>query len=183
MRKIVAGLFMSLDGVVESPEQWQLPYVNDEMGQAVGAQLAESDTLLLGRRTYQEFAAFWPYQPSDAPFAEQMNTIPKLVVSTTLDTLEWKNSSLIRGNLVEQLTKLKQQPGKNLNVTGSGTLVRSLLREGLLEELRLMVCPVVVGRGRHLFEDGGDQKALALVSSGSFSTGVLQLTYQPAGIY
>src|SRR5215218_1303289 len=180
MRKIVAGLFMSLDGVVESPEQWQLPYVNDEMGQAVGAQLAESDTLLLGRRTYQEFAAFWPYQPSDAPFAEQMNTIPKLVVSTTLDTLEWKNSSLIRGNLVEQLTKLKQQPGKNLNVTGSGTLVRSLLQAGLLDELRLMVCPVVVGRGRHLFEDGGEQQALTLVSSDSFSTGVLQLTYQPA---
>jgi dihydrofolate reductase len=183
VRKIVAGLFMSLDGVVESPEQWQLPYFNEEMGRAVGAQMAESDTLLLGRRTYQEFAAFWPNQPSDAPFAEQMNTVPKLVVSTTLDTPEWKNSSVIRGNLVEELTKLRQQPGKNLNVTGSGTLVRSLLREGLLDELRLMVCPVVVGRGRHLFEDGGEQKALTLVSSGSFSTGVLQLTYQLAGTY
>jgi dihydrofolate reductase len=183
MRKIVAGLFMSLDGVVESPEQWQTPYFNDEMGQAIGAQMAESDTLLLGRRTYQEFASFWPNQPSDAPFAEQMNAIPKLVVSTTLDTLEWKNSSLIRGNLVEQLTKLKQQPGKNLNVTGSGTLVRSLLHENLLDELQLMVCPVVVGRGRCLYEGGNDQKALTLVNSGSFSTGVLQLTYQPAGTY
>jgi dihydrofolate reductase len=181
MRRLVAGLFMSLDGVVESPERWQLPYFDDEMGQAVGAQLASSDALLLGRRTYQEFAAFWPNQPSDAPFADQMNALPKLVVSATLDTLEWKNSSVIRGNLAEELTKLKQQPGRDVNVTGSGTLVRSLLREGLLDELRLMVCPVVVGRGRHLFEDGGEQKALSLVSSRSFGTGVLQLTYQPAG--
>jgi dihydrofolate reductase len=96
MRKIVAGLFMSVDGVVESPEQWQVPYFNEEMGQALGAQMAESDTLLLGRRTYQEFAAFWPNQPSDAPFADYMNSTPKLVVSTTLDTVEWENATLLR---------------------------------------------------------------------------------------
>ena len=182
MRKIVAGLFMSLDGVVEAPEQWQAPYFNDEMGQAIGAQMAESDTMLLGRRTYQEFAGFWPNQPSDAPFAGYMNTTPKLVVSTTLDTVEWENSALLKGDVAEELTTLKQQPGKNLNITGSGTLVRYLLREDLLDELQLMVCPVAVGRGRHLFEDGGDQKALTLVNSGSFSTGVVQLTYRPAGI-
>jgi dihydrofolate reductase len=181
MRKIVAGLFMSVDGVVESPEQWQVPYFNEEMGQALGAQMAESDTLLLGRRTYQEFAAFWPNQPSDAPFADYMNSTPKLVVSTTLDTVEWENATLLKGDVAAELAMLKQQPGKNLNVTGSGTLVRYLLGENLLDELQLMVCPVVVGRGRHLFEDGGDQKALNLVSSGSFSTGVLQLSYQSAG--
>jgi dihydrofolate reductase len=181
MRKIVAGLCMSVDGVVESPEQWQILYFNEEMGQAIGAQMAESDTLLLGRRTYQEFAAFWPNQPSDAPFAGYMNSTPKLVVSTTLDTVEWEHSTLLKGDVAAELAMLKQQPGRNLNVTGSGTLVRYLLGENLLDELQLMVCPVVVGRGRHLFEDGGDQKALNLVSSESFSTGVLQLTYQPAG--
>jgi dihydrofolate reductase len=178
MRKIVAGLFMSLDGVVQSPEQWQLPYFNDEMGQALGAQMASSDTLLLGRRTYQEFAGFWPDQPGDAPFADYMNTTPKLVVSTTLDTVEWESSTLLKGDVAEELTRLKQQPGKNLNVTGSGTLVRWLLREDLLDELRLMVCPVVVGRGRHLFQDGSDSKALTLVEATTFSTGVLALTYQ-----
>jgi len=181
MRRIVAGLFMSLDGVVESPEQWQLPYFNDEMGQAIGAMMAESDTLLLGRRTYQDFAAFWPNQPSGAPFADYMNTTPKLVVSTTLDRLEWQHSTLLDGDVMEQLTKLKQQPGRNLNITGSGTLVRSLLREDLLDELRLMVCPVVVGRGRHLFEDGSQQKALTLLAATTFSTGVLSLVYQRAG--
>ena len=181
MRKIVAGLFMSLDGVVESPEQWQLPYFNDEMGQAIGAQMAESDTLLLGRRTYQEFASFWPNQPSDTPFADYMNTTPKLVVSTTLDTVEWENSTLVKGDITEELATLKQQPGKNLNINGSGTLVRSLLAEGLLDELRLLICPVVVGRGRHLFQDGSDPKALTLVDAGTFSTGVLSLTYRLAG--
>ena len=181
MRKIVAGLFMSLDGVVESPEQWQLPYFNDEVGQAIGAQMAESDTMLLGRRTYQEFAAFWPNQPGDAPFAGYMNATPKLVVSTTLDTVEWENSALLKGDLAEELATLKRRSGKNLNVTGSGTLVRSLLRDNLLDELQLMVCPVVVGRGRHLFEDGGESKALTLVHSGTFSTGVLSLTYRPVG--
>ena len=179
MRKIVAGLFMSLDGVVESPERWQMPYFNDEMGRAISAQMASSDALLLGRRTYEEFAAFWPNQPSDAPFADYMNPTPKLVVSTTLDSVEWDNSTLLTGDVAAQLATLKQQPGKNLNVSGSGTLVRWLLSEGLLDELRLMVCPVVVGRGRHLFEDGGDNRTLTLVDTTTFSTGVLSLTYQP----
>jgi dihydrofolate reductase len=181
MRKIVAGLFLSLDGVMESPEQWQFPYFNDEMGQAIAAQMAESDTMLLGRRTYQEFAAYWPNQPSDAPMAELMNTTPKLVASTTLDTVDWKNSSLLRGSLVEELTKLKLQPGKNMNITGSATLVRSLLRHDLLDELRLMVCPILVGSGRLLFEQAGDRKELALLDSRTFSTGVVSLTYALAG--
>ncbi len=181
MRKIVAGLFMSVDGVVESPEQWQTPYFNEEMGQAIGAQMAESDTLLLGRRTYQEFASFWPNQPSDAPFTDYMNTTPKLVVSTTLDTVEWENATLLKGDVAAELATLKQQPGKNLSINGSATLVRSLMVEGLLDELGLMVCPVVVGRGRHLFEDGSEQKALTLMDSKTFSTGVLSLTYRLAG--
>jgi dihydrofolate reductase len=180
MRKIVAGLFVSLDGVVESPEQWQFPYFNDEMGQALGAQMAASDTLLLGRRTYQEFAAFWPGRGSDDPIGAYMNNTPKLVVSTTLDTVEWHNSTLLGGDVIEELGKLKQQPGSNINVTGSITLVRSLLRDGLLDELGLLVCPIVVGGGKHLFDDWSQQLPLNLQDSKTFSTGVLSLTYAPA---
>jgi dihydrofolate reductase len=179
MRKIVAGLFVSLDGVIEAPERWQSPYVNDEMGQAIGSQMAAADTLLLGRRTYEEFAAYWPKQSSDAPFADQMNNTPKLVVSNTLKTVEWRSSTLVTGDVAEQLAKLKQQPGKNMNITGSATLVRSLLRDGLLDELNLLVCPVVVGQGKRLFEDGSDQLRLRLVSATPFSTGVISVTYAP----
>jgi dihydrofolate reductase len=181
MRKIVAGLFISLDGVIEAPDQWHFPYFNDEMGEAVGSQMAASDTMLLGRVTYQEFAGYWPHQTSDVEGADFMNNTPKLVVSTTLDTVEWQNSTLIKGNVVEELTRLKQQPGKDIAITGSATLVRSLLRDGLLDELRLLVHPIVVGRGKRLFEDGGDQQPLQLVDAQTFSTGVLYLTYQPAG--
>lgn len=180
MRKIVAGLFMSLDGVVESPEQWQSPYFNDEMGQAVGAKLSQADIMLLGRRTYEEFAKFWPNQSSEVPFADQMNTTPKLIVSTTLETVEWQNSTLLKGDLAHELTKLKQQAGQNINITGSATLVRSLLRGGMLDELGLLVCPIVVGSGKRLFEDMDDRVALKLVDSETFSTGVLSLTYTPA---
>jgi dihydrofolate reductase len=181
MRKIIAGLFVSLDGVVESPEQWHFPYFNDEMGAAVEAQMAESDAMLLGRRTYQEFAAYWADKGSDEPFADQMNKTPKYVASTTLDKVEWENSTLIEGNVVEELTKLKQQPGKNISITGSATLVRSLLQDGVLDELRLLVHPIVVGHGKRLFEEGTGQVPLKLVDSKTFTTGVLSLTYQPVG--
>src|SRR5215216_6901349 len=135
MRKIVAGLFISLDGVFESPDQWHFPYFNDEMGQEVGALMAENDTMLLGRRTYEEFASYWPHQSSDVPPADYMNNTPKLVVSNTLDSVdEWQNSTLIKGNAVEEITKLKQQPGKNIGVTGSGSIVRLLLENNLLDE-------------------------------------------------
>jgi dihydrofolate reductase len=181
MRKIVAGLFISLDGVIEAPEKWQFPYFSDEVGEAVGSQMARADTMLLGRRTYQEFAGYWPQQGSDVPFADEMNNTPKLVVSTTLDTVEWQNSTLIKDNLVEELSRLKQQPGKNINITGSGTLVRSLLRDNLLDELWLLVHPVVVGGGKRLFEEGGDQVALNLQEAKTFSKGVVSLAYEPAG--
>lgn len=179
MRRVIAGLFVTLDGVTESPEQWQFPYFNEEMGEAIGAQMAASDTLLLGRRTYQDFAAYWPHQPSDAPFADYMNDTPKFVASTTLETVEWQNSTLIDGNLADEVAKLKQQPGKNILINGSATLVRSLLRDGLLDELGLMVCPIVVGVGGRLFEGLDHRVGLELVDSKSFSTGVVSLTYQP----
>jgi dihydrofolate reductase len=184
MRKVVASELMSLDGVVESPQEWHFPYFNDEMGEAIGAAMAASDAMLLGRVTYEEFAAFWPYQePSeeDQETTNYMNNTPKFVVSKTLEEpLEWNNSTLIKGDVAEEITKLKQQPGKDISITGSPMLVRSLLADGLLDELRLMVHPIVVGRGKRLFEEGGDQKALELVDSKTFGTGVLYLTYQPA---
>jgi dihydrofolate reductase len=183
MRKITAGLFVSLDGVTQSPERWQLPYFNDEMGEAVGTAMAAADAMLLGRVTYQEFASYWPgVSPEDQPFAGYMNNTPKYVVSTTLEgPLEWNNSTLIEGNVAEEIARLKQQPGENIGITGSATLVRSLLRDGLLDELGLMVHPIVVGSGKRLFEDWEAQKALELVDSKTFGTGVVYLTYRTAG--
>jgi dihydrofolate reductase len=180
MRKVVAGLFISLDGVVEAPETWHFPYFNDEMGQAVGAQIAESDTMLLGRRTYEEFASYWPNQGSDVELADVMNGTPKLVASTTLKELDWQNSTLIEGDVAEALTELKAGPGKDISITGSPTLVRSLLGAGVLDELRLLVHPIVVGTGKRLFPDGTDRAPLRLAKSETFSTGVLSLTYVPA---
>ena len=183
MRKVTAGLFVSLDGVVESPERWQLPFFDDEMGEVIGASMAEADAMLLGRVTYEEFASYWPGVSSEEqPFAGYMNDTPKYVVSTTLEgPLEWNNSTLIGGNVAEEIAELKRQPGKNIGITGSATLVRSLLQEGLLDELTLMVHPVVVGGGRRLFEEGGASKELRLVDSKTFGTGVVALTYEPAG--
>lgn len=182
MRKIVAGLFLSLDGVYEAPDQWHFPYFNDEMGEAVQSQMDAADTMLLGRVTYQEFASYWPQQSGDeVPIADYMNNTPKVVVSETLDSLDWQNSTLIKGNVVEELTLLKkQQPGKNIGITGSGTLVASLLRAGLLDELRLLVHPIVVGKGKRLFATEDQPRGLRLADAQTFSTGVLSLTYTPA---
>jgi dihydrofolate reductase len=182
MRKIVAGLLLSLDGVYESPEKWHFPYFNDEMEAVVDRGVKASDAVLLGRQTYQEFASFWPQQSAESggDFARHINTISKYVVSNTLDSpLDWQNSTLISGDVNEQLASLKEQPGKTIQMIGSGTLVRSLLRDGLLDELQVLVHPIVVGSGKHLFPDGMDQIPLELVDAKTFSTGVLDLTYQP----
>jgi dihydrofolate reductase len=182
MRQVVASELVALDGVMESPEKWSFQFHNDEMAEAQGAGMAAADAMLLGRVTYQEFASYWPYQNSaDQPFTDYLNNTPKYVVSTTLERpLEWQNSTLIKGIVAEAIAKLKRQPGKDIGIVGSGTLVRSLLREDLLDELRFMVHPLVMGSGKRLFEDGCDQKALELVDSKTFGTGVLYLTYQPA---
>jgi dihydrofolate reductase len=178
MRKIVANFFVSLDGVVERPDQWHFPYFDDEMGQTVGEGMASTDTMLLGRRTYEEFASYWPNQPSDVPPADSMNNTPKIVVSDSLATAEWQNSRIVRGqDLAAELNRLKQLPGKNIGTVGSATLVRSLLRDGLLDELHLLVHPIVVGAGKRLFEEGTGQVPLKLLSSKTFGTGVLHLVY------
>lgn len=180
MRKIVAGLFISLDGVVEAPDRWRSRHFTSEMADALTVGVEEADAILLGRRLYQEFAAYWPQQGSEVTMADFLNLTPKYVVSSTLDTpLEWANSHLVTGDLAEALTKLKEQPGKNIQVPGSPTLVRSLLREGLLDELSLWIFPVVVGSGMRLFDGTTGDVELELVGSRTFSSGVLSATYRP----
>ncbi len=166
---------------MESLEEWAFSYSNDEMEEANASRMAASDGSLLGRVTYEHLAAFWPNQPGGTPMVDYINSVRKHVVAETLEEpLEWINSTLIKGNVAEAVVKLKRQPGKDITILGSGALVRSLLRDGLLDELRLMVHPVVVGNGKRLFENVGDQKALEVVDSKTFGTGVLYLTYQPA---
>jgi dihydrofolate reductase len=179
MRKIVAGLFVSVDGVVAEPDAWTGPYFSPEVGQVVGSLIAGGDTLLLGRVTYQGFAAAFGGQTGG--MADTMNSFPKVVVSTTLDQAEWQNSTLISGDVATEITRLKQQPGRNINVSGSGTLVSWLLRQDLLDQLDLLMFPVVVGHGKRLFGDGGGQVPMRLVASEAFGSGVVHLTYHPAG--
>jgi dihydrofolate reductase len=180
MRRLTASFFISLDGVVEAPQNWHFPYFNDEMGAVVGEAVAASDTFLLGRRTYEEWSAFWPHQDAAVnPMATAMNETPKVVVSTTLDQVDWQNSTLLEGDLAEAVAALKAQPGKNIGMSGSATLVRSLLEKELVDELRLLVHPLVVGSGSKLFENGTPAVSLELVDSSTFSTGVVDLTYRP----
>jgi dihydrofolate reductase len=178
MRKVVAGLFISLDSVIQSPNQWQFDNFDNEMMAAMEAHIDKEDTILLGRVTYQEWAAYWP-NSTDEPYASHINNTSKYVVSTTLNQVEWKNSTLIRGNMSEEIEKLKRQSGKNIGVAGSPTLVESLRHQDLLDELTLMVHPVVVGNGKRLFKEGRELKRLRLVDSQMTSTGVVLLTYQP----
>ncbi len=181
MRKVSAWLFISLDGVVESPHLWQEGLLDDDMLADINSQIDQEDTILMGRVTYQDFAPFWP-NSTDEPFASHINNTPKYEVSTTLDEVEWgqwEKPTLIRRDLAKEIHKLKQQRGKTIGVSGSPTLVRSLLRDGLLDELKLMIHPVVVGRGTRLFMDDGDLQKLQLVDSKVTGTGVVILTYQP----
>jgi dihydrofolate reductase len=182
LRKVVAAEFVSLDGVMESPDKWHFPYFNEEMGQAVGEGFAAADAMLMGRVNYEEWAAYWPGQnPEENPMAAQMNSMKKYVVSTTLkEPLEWQNSTLIGENAAEEIAKLKQEEGGDVVISGSGALVRSLLQYGLLDELKLMIHPLVVGGGKRLFEDFGEHKELELVESKTFETGVLYVTYRPS---
>src|SRR6266508_4473571 len=181
MRKVVSWLFISLDGVVEAPNEWQFDVFDDAMMAHLSSQMNAEDAMLMGRVSYQEWVQYWPTS-TDEPYASHINNMPKYVVSTTLDDVEWgkwEKPTLIKGKLVEEITKLKKQPGKNIGVGGSPTLVRSLLQEDLLDELKLMVHPVVVGKGKRFFNDG-DLKRLKLVDSKVTGTGVVILTYQPA---
>jgi len=179
MRKIVSGLFISLDGVIEAPNDWTGPWFSPELGQAVGSMIAAQDTMLLGRVTYDEFAAYWPQQTGD--MADTMNGTAKYVFSGTLKSADWQNSTLIpAASAIAEIAELKQRPGKNIGMTGSATLASSLLREGLVDELHLLVFPVVLGSGKRLFGAPGGKLPLKLIDSATFETGVVQLTYAKA---
>lgn len=183
MRKVVAWELVSLDGVMERPEEWAFSYSDDEMAEASASGMAASDALLLGRVTYEHLAAYWPDQPAGTQMVDHINGVKKYVVSTTLEEpLAWNNSTLLGGDgFAEKVDILKREEGKDITVLGSGKLVRSLLRHGLLDELRLLVHPLVLGSGKRLFEDGSDARELKLAGSRTFGTGVVSVSYQPEG--
>jgi dihydrofolate reductase len=176
-RRVISTFFVSLDGVVEAPQDWHFPYFNDEMAAAIGAAMGSSDAMLVGRVTYQVWAGFWP--DADDEMADYMNNTPKYVASRTLDKVEWSNSRLLEGDVPSAVAALKEKPGKDIVMSGSATLARSLLREGLVDELHLMIHPVVVGEGARLFPNG-EKHALELVDSKTFGTGVVYAIYRPA---
>jgi dihydrofolate reductase len=182
MRKVVSVLFISLDGVAEAPDKWQFAF-DEEMGKVLTTTLEICDTVLLGRVTYTEWAGYWPAVTSgeDAEFANWINNAPKYVASTTLDDAdEWANSTLIEGDLATAVKELKAGPGKGISVAGSPSLVRSLLEQDLLDELVLLIHPVIAGEGRKkLFADDGPLKRLELVSARPTSSGVVIVTYRP----
>ncbi|AFY60051.1 dihydrofolate reductase family protein [Synechococcus sp. PCC 6312] len=175
MRKVVVTEFLSLDGVIEEPA-WTAPYWNDEIAKFKGEEQDTSDALLLGRVTYQGFAAAWPTSKDEG--ADYMNNVPKYVVSTTLSMLTWSNSTLIKDNVVEEIAKLKQQDGQDILVYGSATLVHILMQHDLVDRYRLLVYPVVVGKGKHLFKES-TTVSLKLLESQLFSSGVVALIYEP----
>ena len=186
MGRIVVSEFITLDGVIEAPggeetlgerSGWSIPYFNEETATFKLDDLLASDALLLGRVTYQIHAAAWPSETGD--FADQMNSLPKYVVSTTLDTVEWNNSRLLKGNVEDEVKKLKQAVERDILIDGGSDLVNALLRHDLIDEYRLLVHPVVVGQGKRLFHEGSPMQALKLVEARTFATGVMALTYQP----
>lgn len=175
MRKLVVTEFLSLDGVMESP-MWTFPFWNDEIAQFKGEESSSSDALLLGRVTYQGFAAAWPESKDEG--APYFNGVRKYVVSATLDKAEWNNSVLIKDNIVAEITKLKQQDGKNITVHGSGRLIQTLIQHDLVDVYRLLIYPLVLGKGQRLFEDE-NKVNLKLVDSKTMSSGVIGLVYEP----
>jgi dihydrofolate reductase len=184
MRKITAGLFISLDGVVQDPQEWHFPYFNDEMGSAVADQLAAADTLLLGRKTYDTFAAAWPGREAaggeDAAMGKALGDARKVVVSGQDLTFTWRNSERLQGDFAAAVTALKNEPGASaIAVSGSVSVVRQLLAAGLLDELHLLVHPIAIRKGTRLFDEGDTPIPLRLISAKPFTTGVLHLVYAP----
>ena len=180
MGKIAASLFVSLDGVMETPEDWTAGYVTEEVQRVPYSLIDGGDVLLLGRVTYQTFAEAFGGEKADNPFASLMTEKSKVVVSSTLDKAEWANSTLISDDVAEGIAELKREPGKTISISGSPTLVGWLLREGLLDELDVLVFPVVVGSGRRVFEGDGGVVALDLLSTETFDNGVVHHTFTRA---
>jgi dihydrofolate reductase len=177
MSKIIAGLFTSIDGVVEAPENWHFPYFDDEVGAVVGSLM--QPRMLLGRTTYVGFAEYFGPQAGDE-FADQMAAPPKFVVSTTLQSAEWGNATILGADWADRLREIKAGDGPDLGMTGSVALVRSLIGEGLLDELHLLVHPVVVGKGERLFPEGTESFPLPLTSATVLTNGTVHLVHAPA---
>ena len=176
MGKVILSMYLSLDGVMENPA-WTRPYWNDEIAAFKFDELFASDALLLGRVTYQGFAEAWPSMTDEQGFADRMNSLPKYVASRTLNEATW-NAILIKDNIAEEVARLKQQPGQELLIFGSGDFVHTLMEHALIDEYRLLVYPVVLGSGKRLFTDGSNA-TLELVDTKVFSSGVVALTYHP----
>ena len=180
MRKIIVSEFVTLDGVMEAPETWQFPYFSADVAEDTKNNILTTDAFLLGRVTYDIFAASWPNQTNNEfDIADKLNSSPKFVISNTLQKAGWNNSTVIKGDGVEEVAKLKQQDGGVMGITGSATLVQALLEANLVDELQLQVHPIVLGSGKRLFKEGLNIQALKLISSKVYSSGVVLLTYQP----
>ncbi|MCC7206955.1 MAG: dihydrofolate reductase family protein [Anaerolineae bacterium] len=178
MRKIVVSEFVSADGVIEAPDTWQFPFQTEEMGAITERQIHEADAFLLGRVTYEIFAGYWPTQThNEFGVADKLNSAPKYVVSTTLEKASWNNSTQIKSNVMDEIRKLKQQPGNVIGISGSATLVHSLLDAGLIDEIQMLVHPIVLGKGIRLFVDGY-RSPLKLADSKVLPKGVVFLSYQ-----
>jgi dihydrofolate reductase len=180
VRKIKAYFFISLDGVVESPDKWHFPYFDEEMGNAVGAGFATADAMLMGRVLYDEWAAYWP-EHADEPFGDVMNSMKKYVISDSLQEAAWQNTEVVGGDVARKVADIKAQDGGDITMSGSATTARWLLREGLLDELNLLLHPIAVGDGlARLFPPDDPSIRLELVSAETFKSGVLNLSYAPA---
>ena len=180
MGRIVSNFFISLDGVVERPDQWHFPYFDDDMGRIVGAGMETTSAFLMGRKLYDEWSDDWPQQGPDVPFSEFINGLPKYVVSTTLRDLSWQNTTLVSGDDVAgRLREVKESTDGDIGMSGSATTVRWLLANGLLDELALLVHPIAVGSGQRLVV-GTPTTPLTLVHSETLGSGVLHLRYAPA---
>lgn len=189
MGKLIVSEFITLDGVIEAPggdqslderSGWSIPYFNEETATFKLADLQESDALLMGRVTYQLHAAAWPSMTDEEGFADLMNGLPKYVVSTTLEQVTWNNSRLIRGNIADEVKKLKQAVRRTLLIEGGSDLVNVLMQHDLIDEYRLLVHPIVLGKGKRLFQEGSQKQDLRFIEAKPFGTGVVALTFQPA---
>jgi dihydrofolate reductase len=193
MGELVVNMFTSLDGVLQgpgAPEEdraggfeyggWQAPYLDEESGKVISDHIVGLEALLLGRKTYEIFAAYWPQQPAGNPIADRLNSAPKYVASRTLDTVGWTNSKLVQGDVAGAVAQVKGEFGR-VDVIGSGNLVQTLLRNDLVDRLDLWVHPVLLGSGKRLFAEGTVPTALRLVESTTFSKGVVHLVYERAG--
>jgi dihydrofolate reductase len=177
--RLVATEYVSLDGVMEEPGQWSFPFFSDDAGKFKHDELFATDALLLGRLTYEGFAAAWPAMTGTGDFGERMNSLPKYVASTTLKEVGW-NSTLLEGDVVDAVARLKEQPGRDLLLSGSASLFQLLMERNLIDEYRFMLHPIALGAGKRLFKDGAPQRVLKLTETKPLSLGVVVLYYEPA---